>query len=806
MMLKIAVGTDLGEAKTKTVDWDKFAERLCQHEQSSRKGGKFFVGGYFSGTERKEANLVERTMLTLDADEVGMSLEALELELMMSLDCAFVAYSTYSHTSEKPRIRIVVPLSKGVTSAQYRILSDVVGKQLGIPLDACSYKPNQVMYMPSCPDITEAWSLKQDGEPLDVETVVEIKGVPESSSDALDDLEAMLKAEPLDISDDEVDAWLEAGPAEGQDYDAWFMRGAALHHQYRGSKQGYDKWVAWSEKSSKHDPSLMKTKWKSCGRSSRVVTFASVIYAVKEAGGLATLPAVTENTAGKTKLDELLEEAAAVASIDEYNDLKRRVQSIPGALLGDDYRAMIAAELAKGFGKTHGIAKGDIKKALTPNKRKRNEGDVETPDWLLDWVYCESTMEFINVELDYAIKREAFNAKYDRMPDCVMSEMSAAQYALQVVQIETVVDTMFFPGAAQMFEHDGKLMLNQYRDRGAPAIEPQDSSTVVDRFLKHLEWTVVDEGDREILLDWLCFVCQNPGLRINWALLLQGAQGTGKTYLVNLLQAVLGSNVASLDPQAIAGRFTGWAHGSTVCAIEEIRIHGTNKYEILDRMKPFLTNAVVAIEEKGRDHRTVPNFTSYLLLTNHPDAIPLMEGDRRYCVLYSRWQSEGQMYNDLGGRLGAEKYFDALFDDLHESRVGELAWFLKCRQISPGFSARGRAPETTARQRMINLAISPERELLEDAISQHECAIINGDVIDITYLNMLCQMEGTELPKTRSISAILLDMGYVQYEKRFVKITKNRKNHYVWLGRNVDASIATQTIRDFHNDPDFIPF
>lgn len=802
MMIKVAVGKDLGIAQTREIEWNRFATALTTHVQSARKGGKFFVGGYFNGTERKEDAMVARTLLTLDIDDVDMSIADLEFHLLMNIECAFCAYSTYSHTPEKPRIRVVIPLNQEITPNQYRDISHRFGDELGLPLDACSYKPNQVMYMPSCPDTSIAWSVMQDGDAFQVEPLLTLVPtlVTEPEPDA-DDLEALIAEQPLDLTDDEINGWLLAYPATGTDYDKWVMVGAALHHQFNGANKGRDVWNAWSAKDAdRYDKDIIGRKWKSFGNSSKTVTFASVIFAAKEAGGF-DAPEAAQT------FEALLDEAEAIETLDEYRDFKEKITKLSVVVLHDDHRSMIAARIAKTFGKEQGITKGDIKKALAPRRRQREaEGDVDVPVWLESWVYCESTLEFINIELDYSIKREGFNAKYDRETECVIAEMSAAQYALNVVKIQTVVDVMFWPGAGQLFEHEGKTMLNKYRERGVEVVEPADDSGVVDRFLRHLELTLPDAADREIFLDWLCFVCQNPGHRINWALLLQGSQGTGKTYFVNVLQAVLGRNVANLDPQAIAGRFTGWAHGSTVVAIEEIRIHGTNKFEILDRMKPFLTNDTVSIEEKGRDHRTVPNFTSYLLLTNHSDAIPLADGDRRYCVLYSHWQSEGQMFDELGGRSGAEKYFDELFDDLHESRVGELAWFLKTRKLSDRFSPRGRAPVTKARQTMINLAISPERQLLEDALAEHECAVINDNILDVTWLNELCKMSDTELPKTRAMTAILLEMGFIQHEKRFVKINKDRRNHYVWLGRNTDKDFATQTVRGFHDDDDFVPF
>jgi hypothetical protein len=107
---------------------------------------------------------------------------------------------------------------------------------------------------------------------------------------------------------------------------------------------------------------------------------------------------------------------------------------------------------------------------------------------------------------------------------------------------------------------------------------------------------------------------------------------------------------------------------------------------------------------------------------------------------------------------------------------------------------------------MINLSVSPDRQLLEDAIAEHECCVINGDILDVTWLNEMCKMGDSELPKTRTISAILLDMGYVQIDQRRVKIKKDRRNHYIWYRRGFDQSVAIERSKGFHDDPHFAPF
>lgn len=790
---KIAVGSDLGGVKNIELTWDELKEKLTTHKQAERKGGEFFLAGHFKGSRRVEEEMLFRSLLTIDIDHPEMSLADLEYQLTMNIDVAYIAYSTFQHSPTAPRIRLVIPLSDPVSPAQYRTLSRSFCDALGVKVDSASFVPNQAMFLPSCPDLNAAWFDIGEGEPLAVGSLVSVK-----ESDELD-LMSLIESTPLDLSTDEIDAYLLAYPAQDKEYDEWLEVGAALNHQFSGDDNGYQKWVAWSALSDKHDEKTMRAKWKSFGRVTRTgknITFATVIHRVKENGGIA------EN---HSLMETLCEEAGAVSTMTEYSEFKKKLQSMNELILPQDLRGMVAARLADKFGKIQGIGKAEIKKALLPAKKEKS-GDIKSPDWLEPWYYVEKTCEFANSLLNYTIKREAFNAKYDRESECQMFEKPASVVALNDFKIPLVVDQMFWPGAGVTFSYEGKQMLNSYHCSG---VEPcstidADGQRVIDMFMAHLRFTLNDEREQRILLDWMAYVIQNPGKRVNWALLLQGAQGVGKSYFGNVMQMILGELVRNLEPTAISGRFTGWAHGALVVVVEEIRISGANRYETLDRMKPFITNKTVQIEEKGRDHRTVPNFTSYFMLTNHKDAIPLADGDRRYCVLFSRVQSEEQLFDELGGKVGAQNHFKKLFSET-ERRSDAMARFFLDYQISEEFSAEGRAPDTNAKQAMIDVNVSPARMLLESAIDEHQCGVINDEIIDITWLNELCDSSETELPKTNAMSAILLELGFVQIKDRRTKI--NGKYHYVWYKEKKELSdtLVKAKVRNFF-DKDEAPF
>lgn len=644
----------------------------------------------------------------------------------------------------------------------------------------------------------------EDFPELPIEAVERLNaGMVVSDGAGVSDLEQVISHQPLDdLSLEQMWRYLQRLPASDlESYEPWAKVGMAIHHQTGGDNDGFKLWVKWSRESSHFDIEECRKKWPSFGKREHIAKPTRFDYVIHRAGGRQAIAAdIAESWATK---------GADVTNADEYEALKAKLRKVPLGTLAKDQRQRIAKEVYDSYGKDVGITKSAIVDAIMPPKNKGVFVDeTERPEWVDEWVYVEEACEFASTRLNYSIKREAFNAKFDRMDDVVAAEKPASTFALVDCKIPTVVNSIFWPGADLIIEYQGKPMLNIYRKQGVLPAESLDEEgqAVVDRLLKHIAFTLDDEREQTILLDWLTFVYQNPGQRVNWAMLLQGAQGTGKSYFAVMLQALMGELVTNLDPAAIAGRFTSWAFGSLVVVVEEVRISGQNKYEVMDRTKPFISNPTIQIEEKGRDHRTVPNFTSYFMLTNHKDALPLAAGDRRYCVMFSRVQSEERLYRELGCKVGAENYFDALFGDL-EARPDAVAHFFANRQISDHFSPRGRAPETRAKQMMMDVGMSPERLTLEDAITQFDCAVINDRILDVTWLNALCSAEGIELPKTRAISAILLEMGYEQIEGKRVKVQKTGKYHYLWYKPDlISTADARADAKAFHDDPDFVPF
>ncbi len=108
-----------------------------------------FVAGALKDGRRKIDTVELRSMVALDGDRIDKAfLENYEANAPYTS----LLYTTHSSTEEHPRIRLVYPLTRDVTSEEFVAVSRYLAEMLGIDyFDECSYQPNQLMYWPSTP-------------------------------------------------------------------------------------------------------------------------------------------------------------------------------------------------------------------------------------------------------------------------------------------------------------------------------------------------------------------------------------------------------------------------------------------------------------------------------------------------------------------------------------------------------------------------------------------------------------------------------------------------------------------------------
>ena len=143
---------DLKERLKVTIRTAESAEEYAKMSKAQRDVAKDhggFVGGALKGGRRKVDAVELRSMIALDGDRID---KAFLDDYETNASYTSCLYTTHSSTEANPRVRLVFPLLRDVTSEKFVAVSRYLAQVLGIDFfDECSYQPNQLMYWPSSP-------------------------------------------------------------------------------------------------------------------------------------------------------------------------------------------------------------------------------------------------------------------------------------------------------------------------------------------------------------------------------------------------------------------------------------------------------------------------------------------------------------------------------------------------------------------------------------------------------------------------------------------------------------------------------
>jgi predicted P-loop ATPase len=125
--------------------------KLPKKQQDELKDVGGFVGGTLADNRRKAANVTGRDLITLDLDNIPAGGTQDILRRLEGLGCAYVTYSTRKHEEARPRLRVIVPLSRTATADEYEPLARKLASIIGISFcDPTTFQVHRLMYWPSC--------------------------------------------------------------------------------------------------------------------------------------------------------------------------------------------------------------------------------------------------------------------------------------------------------------------------------------------------------------------------------------------------------------------------------------------------------------------------------------------------------------------------------------------------------------------------------------------------------------------------------------------------------------------------------
>lgn len=557
-----------------------------------------------------------------------------------------------------------------------------------------------------------------------------------------------------EISDADLHAKLMLCPG-AEDYETWLQIGMALFHQHDGEERGRELWHEWSESAHNYDADALDRKWDTFDISDkkRAPVTARLIIKLAKAEEKKLAVEVVEDIRSRLLVCDTL-----LAVQEVCKDAKR-------AEFDAATREMIVGVLKSVFKKVTGQNLGI--KIARDMVRYESPNAAELPRWLKDWIYLSLEDKFFNSRTMDIMSREAFNSVHARQlltkqdiaegrsaPEELPSNIALNRYQIQVVRAP-----MYLPGQEPIFTMNGVPYVNLFTERNQPAVP--DKLTAVDRanvqvVEDHFAHLITNEKEREIFKDWLCYVVQTSS-RPNWSIFLQGQEGDGKSFFAVLLAAILGAeNVRLIKAKTLEGDFNGWAEGDLLKFVEEVKMQGHNRYDVLNSIKDNITNPVVEIHRKGVDPYNRPNTAGYCLFSNFRDALPLFANDTRFFVLFSRFQT---LAGITAFKDANPNYYELLYSAVEESAGAIRGWFLK-RPIGVSFNPSGRAPQSISKRYMVQMNKSEEMQALDELLATCPDWDVSTILLNSTKLADLMVGMDVEVPQTRAFKKMLSDIGY----------------------------------------------
>jgi hypothetical protein len=281
-------------------------------------------------------------------------------------------------------------------------------------------------------------------------------------------------------------------------------------------------------------------------------------------------------------------------------------------------------------------------------------------------------------------------------------------------------------------------------------------------FANHLAKLLPNERDRLITLSYMAACVQYKGYKFQWAPVLQGVEGNGKTLLSTCTAEAIGKRYVHW-PKAnkLCAQFNGWMRGNILYCVEDIYVP-SSRIEIIEELKPMITGKELEIEGKGIDVVTADVCGNFILNSNHKAAIPKTRNDRRFCNLFTAQQQHEDLARD--GMVG--DYFPKLYSWFYAEGAAIINEFLHTFPIPDEFNPATtcqRAPVTTSTELAIVESLgSVEQEILE-AVAQEKTGF-SGGWISSSALDALINDMGARrrLPLNRR-TELMKSLGYVTH-------------------------------------------
>ena len=342
------------------------------------------------------------------------------------------------------------------------------------------------------------------------------------------------------------------------------------------------------------------------------------------------------------------------------------------------------------------------------------------------------------------------------------------------------VDAMtatFHPGSPTITtDPNGLRAVNTWRP-----IKRWPATVSVSPFLEQVEYLFPDLTELNAFIDWLAHIEQRPGElpHYGWLHIAENT-GTGRNWVASLLARVFRGYVApNVDlPALLDSPYNGELGGRVLAIVDEVQEGASEgNYRNAERLKSMVNAEMRTVNNKYGLKYVEFNALRWLVFSNHKNALPLNDEDRRFrVVMHKAPPRSPQIYEGLYALLK-----DANF-------INSVGVYLRERDISR-FKPGERPPLNADKLAAIAASKPMSTQAAEEIV-----ACWPADII--TYKNALELLTGDPEKKefTAGMRRAMEGAGAVSWGKGDVsRIKMNGVPHRVWVLRKHDKWVAEST-------------
>lgn len=154
------------------------------------------------------------------------------------------------------------------------------------------------------------------------------------------------------------------------------------------------------------------------------------------------------------------------------------------------------------------------------------------------------------------------------------------------------------------------------------------------------------------LLCWLAYPLQNPGAKMQSAVVMHGAQGTGKSMFFEAYAKIYAAHAVVLTQSALEDKFNSdW--GQKLLGIADEVIARGEMHHVKNFLKNLITSDTVRINPKNLPAYTERNHINLVFLSNEKQPIVIENDDRRHLVIWTPAPLSLAFYDEVEAEIAA---------------------------------------------------------------------------------------------------------------------------------------------------------